>query len=77
MYGSDAGQPARSLYTKGLLPLCDMDFSAHARHKDLIFNILWAHPPKISDRALHNLVNMHQCTRDAGIHAKFVWFTKV
>ena len=23
MYGSDAGQPARSLYTKGLPPLCD------------------------------------------------------
>ena len=24
MYGSDAGQPAPSLYTKGLSPLCDM-----------------------------------------------------
>ena len=24
MYGSDAGQHARSLYTKGLLPLCDI-----------------------------------------------------
>ena len=23
MYGSDAGQPPRSLYTKGLSPLCD------------------------------------------------------
>ena len=23
MYGSDAGQPAPSLYTKGLSPLCD------------------------------------------------------
>ena len=23
MYGSDAGQPPRSLYTKGLKPLCD------------------------------------------------------
>ena len=23
MYGGDAGQPPRSLYTKGLLPLCD------------------------------------------------------
>ena len=25
MYGSNAGQPAPSLYTKGLPPLCDMD----------------------------------------------------
>ena len=25
MYGSDAGQPPRSLYTKGLSPLCDID----------------------------------------------------
>ena len=25
MYGSDAGQPPRSLYTKGLSPLCDRD----------------------------------------------------
>ena len=24
IYGSDAGQPARSLYTKGLSPLCDI-----------------------------------------------------
>ena len=24
MYGSDAGQPPRSLYTKGLSPLCDI-----------------------------------------------------
>ena len=24
MYGSDAGQPPRSLYTKGLKPLCDI-----------------------------------------------------
>ena len=26
MYGSDAGQPAQSLYTKGLPPLCDSKF---------------------------------------------------
>ena len=25
MYGSDAGQPVPSLYTKGLSPLCDRD----------------------------------------------------
>ena len=24
MYGSDAGQPVQSLYTKGLSPLCDI-----------------------------------------------------
>ena len=26
MYGSDAGQPPRSLYTKGLSPLCDNSY---------------------------------------------------
>ena len=26
MYGSDAGQPVPSLYTKGLSPLCDRTF---------------------------------------------------
>ena len=28
MYGSDAGQPVPSLYTKGLSPLCDTRVSA-------------------------------------------------
>ena len=30
MYGSDAGQPPRSLYTKGLSPLCDSEPFWHA-----------------------------------------------
>ena len=28
MYGSDAGQPVPSLYTKGLSPLCDKEYQA-------------------------------------------------
>ena len=34
MYGSDAGQPARSLYTKGLPPLCD-SLDIHIFHGQL------------------------------------------
>ena len=29
VYGSDAGQPAPSLYTKGIPPLCDIGCSEH------------------------------------------------
>ena len=29
MYGSDAGQPMPSLYTKGLSPLCDNMYSRY------------------------------------------------
>ena len=33
MYGSDAGQPAPSLYAKGLLPLCDTQLAVYVPTK--------------------------------------------
>ena len=33
MYGSDAGQPVPSLYTKGLQPLCD-NFAVYSQGTD-------------------------------------------
>ena len=34
MYGSDAGQPVPSLYTKGLSPLCDTSVKIGCRDDD-------------------------------------------
>ena len=37
MYGSDAGQPPRSLYTKGLKPLCDCKRRACAHQPEQVY----------------------------------------
>ena len=39
MYGSDAGQPVPSLYTKGLSPLCDTSKKKKANVVIVVLNL--------------------------------------
>ena len=70
MYGSDAGQPPRSLYTKGLSPLFDREGSYYIDTL-LAYNLVMAEVfHKIIGLSCGNLVlvtQCHKCAQDRDI----------
>ena len=58
MYGSDAGQPVPSLYTKGLSPLCDKDRTSQTTYENSVALFHYIQLYAVCERA--SLSNQHQ-----------------
>ena len=60
MYGSDAGQPPRSLYTKGLSPFCDICMYI-PYHVQALYRV-YIQVPHMFYNFLPSLPQIHDCT---------------
>ena len=66
MYGSDAGQPVPSLYTKGLSPLCDIyirelvDSLCRALHKRVHMVKIWGSSKNDQNRITGKLLKLQK-----------------